>query len=528
MARFPDHLPESLRRLLPPGCSLFPRPQKRRWVLAYERACGGRPQKVLGKEITEPRAALEAALAFLAAQGIDPRANLQRRHDHGPTVKACADRWIQLAEKDPKVAPATLAGYRYHLTHVLPRFGDMPIVQLAPPILRAWIREGFEDVGARTVRHAVSTFTVLVDCAIAEGWIKVAGDDWTRRAVNPLRSPAVRSILPEIDDVEPLVLPIEWVQVLVDAVDVVPLERRARYAVGFCQGLRDGEIAGLKLARLQLVEVPGVLEVAISVATVGKKEGTAWAQPKSTKTKGSRRKLPIHLAAHAAILEWVTIGWEQLVGRRPGPDDYLFPRPDGQAYRPRSAEMLREDLAACGLPTTLDGRAIDFKCARSSFATWLDEMGVERLVRKRLMGHSIGDVTERHYTRRELEQLAAAVNRIALIWPGTLPAMVPAGTTTLANSEFFGSHLRDLNSRPTVYERDDPGPAMVPGRLSRPTKRALEGAQINGQGEDNGLAPLPVVVPPGAARRRARRGRPAQLPAHDVAQRPPASDPGAR
>jgi len=33
----------------------------------------------------------------------------------------------------------------------------------------------------------------------------------------------------------------------------------------------------------------------------------------------------------------------------------------------------------------------------------------ERILRKRLMGHAVRDVTERHYTARELEQLAEAV-----------------------------------------------------------------------------------------------------------------------
>ena len=425
-------------------------------MFAYE-TTAGRPQRVIPKEIVEPRAAVEYVLTFLRAQGIDPRANLDRKRVEGPTVGACADKWLALAEKDPKVAPATLDGYRYHVrVHIRPHLGDAPIVSLAPPALRKWIREAFTEASPRTVQHAVSAFTVLVDVAIAEGSINVDGDDWTKRAVNPLRSPAVRSVVPEADDPDPMVLPLAWVQTLMVAEDRVPLERRARYALAFCEGLRDGEVSGVRIGRLHRDGVPPTVEVAISVATVGSKEpGKRWAQPKATKTKGSRRTLPLHACANAAIGEWLRDGWPVLVGRQAGPDDYLFPRPDGQATRPRSAEFLRADLKACGLPTGIDGRPVDFKAARSSFATWLNDAGVEKLVRKRLMGHVVTDVTERHYTARELAQLAEAVDRIALDWPlgaGTLPVVVPVGTTTEANYSESLSHLRDLNSRPTVYE----------------------------------------------------------------------------
>ena len=515
-AKFPTALPESLRKLLPSGCSLFPRPEKRRWVFAYEAKGGGRPQKVIPGEIVEPRAAVEYVVTFLRAQGIDPGANLDRRKVEGPTVGACADKWIALAEKDPKVAPATLAGYRYHLkAHIRPTFEDTPIVALPRmvPELRKWIRDGFPNASARTVHHAVSAFTVLVDVAIAEQWIRVEGDDWTRHAVNPLRSPAVRDILPEAEDHDPQALPLATVRALIHAVDRVPLERRTRYAVGFTAGLRDGELAGVKVGRIQRSEVPHTIEVVVSVATVGSKvEGkTKWALPKAPKTKGSKRKLPLHPCADAAIGEWLAVGWPELVGRFPTEDDYLFPRPDGQPSRPRSAEMLRADLKACGLPTTIDARPVEFKATRSTFATWLDDAGVDRAVRKRLLGHVVSDVTERHYTRREIEQLAAAVARIDLEWPvlvpagGTLPAMVPTGTAIDSNQLESLSHLRDLNSRPTVYEGGGSVPPVVPTGLHRRRKRRQTQPSNNGRRVDNGLENPPprgaatvAVVPPDA------------------------------
>lgn len=499
--RFPDKLPENLRKRLPAGVSLFPRPEKKRWVFAYEAKGGGRPQKVVPKEIVEPAAAFEYMITFLRAQGIDPGANLDRRKVEGPTVGACGERWLKACEQNVKVAPATLAGYRYHFTkHIAPRFGDVAIVALAVPMLRTWIREDFASVAPRTVHHAVSAFAVLVDHAIAEGWISVDGDDWTKRAVNPLRSPAVRDVLPDPDDPEPMKLPLAWVQTLIDS-PKVPLERRTRYAIAFCHGLRDGEIAGIQLSRIRRDVPPPTLEIAVSVATVGSKvDGeTSWAKPKAPKTKGSKRTIPVHRAADAAIEEWIADGLPKLVGRSPGPDDYLFPRPDGKPARPRSAELLRDDLKAVGLPEVLDGRPVDFKAARSSFGTWLDEAGVERLVRKRLMGHVITDVTERHYTKRELERLAESINKIDLAWPtGTLPAVVPDGTVSAAKSAESLSHLRDLNSRPTVYEGGGHSAPMVPVALVDPTNGTIAADLSNGQRTRNG---------PKKAGRRGAKGR---------------------
>ncbi len=137
--------------------------------------------------------------------------------------------------------------------------------------------------------------------------------------------------------------------------------------------------------------------------------------------KTSNRKGPLHQAAVAAIREWLTDGWPAYVGRQPGPEDYLFPRPDGQPSRPKSARELRGDLERAGLPTQLDGRPFEFKDFRATFATALEEAGVGEKIIKRLMGHKPVGVTETHYTRRGLRTMEAAVALIELEWEGGLP-----------------------------------------------------------------------------------------------------------
>lgn len=412
---------------LPRGCSLFYRDSKKRWVLSYADPTRGQPQKVLPREIQRERDAQAWALTWLEASHLDPSAALVQRRDEGPSVGACAERWLRLREADPRVAPATLKGNRGHLTHhVLPTFAETPIAALAVPELRAWLRglrQTMGPKGARTVRNVFYTLATLFADAMAEGWVK--GE------ANVLDHPGVKRELPVAEDTRPMRLPVLSAQTLIEAA-AVPLERRARYVLAFTTGMRDGEIAGATLAHLHLDAPIPHLEIVQAVAIVGAKGKGGWAKPKAPKTKGSKRTLPLHPAAVAALREWMAEGWPALVGRAPGPADYLFPGEKGGPCRPKSAAQLRADLAAVGLPVEIDGAPVEFKATRSSFATWLDERDVPQPKIKRLMGHTALDVTQRHYTARDLEQLAAAVLVIPLVWTpgtGTRPPAVTAGTT---------------------------------------------------------------------------------------------------
>ena len=290
--------------------------------------------------------------------------------------------------------------------------------------------------------HVVSSLRTLYGVAMAEGWVNAPA--------NLLRHDGVLAEMPEPDDADSVRLSLATVQALITS-PMVPLERRARYALAFTSGLRDGEIAGVRLCVLVLDGMPPTVKIEEAVALVGAKGPKAFAKAKAPKTKASKRTLPVHRAAVAAIREWLDAGYAMLVGRQPGPTDYLFPRPDGQPSRPRSAEFIRDDLKAAGLPDVCDGKPVEFKATRSTFATWLDEAGVDERVRKRLMGHVATDVTEKHYTARELATLAVAVETIDLAWgvvatssidcaavdvcdPGTVPSTVSTGTVIAESS----------------------------------------------------------------------------------------------
>jgi hypothetical protein len=227
---------------LPKGTSLFYRESKKRWVLSYADPVRGQPQKVLPKEIRRQRDAEVWALEWLRVQGLRPDAVLAQRRAEGLTVAACAEKWLGLRERDSRVAPATLTNNRAHVENwILPRFGTTPIAALEVPELRAFIRDLREQRAASTVRNIYSTFCTLYADAMAEGWVK--------SEANIVQHPGVQREVPELECRGAVRLPLEWAAALIGDPRVA-LEWRARYAVAFTSGARDGEIGKASPSRV--------------------------------------------------------------------------------------------------------------------------------------------------------------------------------------------------------------------------------------------------------------------------------------
>jgi integrase len=186
--------------------------------------------------------------------------------------------------------------------------------------------------------------------------------------------------------------------------------------LGCTAGLRDGEIAGLQWQDADLDAPVPVLQVRKAVPMMGEErpDGERGKTTGPTKTQGSVRDVPIHPECLKALKAWKAAGWVEWTGRRPKPHDFVLPNEAGEAWRPRSAEAIREWLRAAECDDKYGGKPIDFHAVRRSFATWLARAGVERAVRKMLMGHVEGDVTEEHYIERDLAMLREAVCRIRL------------------------------------------------------------------------------------------------------------------
>jgi integrase len=105
--------------------------------------------------------------------------------------------------------------------------------------------------------------------------------------------------------------------------DGVPEDRRTFYCLLFLGAMRFGEVAALRWRHHDATLLPlGRLLVAHSYSTKTKKE-------KSVKTE-QPRWVPVHQTLAARLAAWRDHGWDQLMGRKPGPDDLIVPSRRGQ------------------------------------------------------------------------------------------------------------------------------------------------------------------------------------------------------
>ena len=404
------------------------------WVFGYRAGSGQWPEHRVPADVRSRRDAERYAAAWLEEMkkrdGERPTAPVEPPPDRGPTLRELSSRWLELRERNPELATSTVRADRSNLdTHVLPAVGDVPIPELGTGALRRFIRGVREKRANYTTRNIVVTLTTFFDDAMAEEWVVLPA--------NPMRHPGVRKEIPPAQPRSGRVV------VFVPRADAekmlvhptLPEERRARYLVAFTSGLRDGEIAGLTWDDVELdAEVP-LVHVTKSVAIKGP---GGFATVGKTKTETSVRTLPLHSLAVAALAAWKRAGWEQLVGREARGTEPVFPNADGGFTRPRSAELIRDDLAAAECATTCAGHAIDFHATRRSFATWLDANGVTGDTIGRLMGHTGLSVRTRHYTAGDLLAMRQAVETIALdLTPkgANLAAPVLAGSSAPANDQ---------------------------------------------------------------------------------------------
>ncbi len=449
-----------------------------RWILSYGPAPGR--QRVVPREVArgpEPhseRAANRWGLAEVArmeaeSAAVEIAAALPPAPPPELTLAERRDKWLENKAADERLSRATRAEYQSHLdVSILQAFGCQQFSQLDIADLRVWIRTMRKTLAPSTVRNRFSTLSTFWDDARAEGWT---------RAQNLAREPGVRAELPELPRYAARTIPIDDFGKLVLCADNRAV-RRIRYLLAGLAGLCDGEIAGLRLSSARMSDHMLLVREAVAIRGT---TGHATANP--LKNKYRERQIPMHPVLAAALTWWIADGWEQHVCQRPPGDAWLVPRDDGKPWRPRSADLLREDLERAGVQAPA---GFTFHSLRACFASWLEESGVGEACRRRLMGHRGGSTAAVHYTSAVITADRAAVALIPLVLPDLVPSLVPAALEK--------SHLRDLNPRPTVYEIVAPGASRRPDTL-RSAHESPPSANCNGRETFNGEDSSAVVVP---------------------------------
>ena len=112
---------------------------------------------------------------------------------------------------------------------------------------------------------------------------------------------------------------------------------------------------------------------------------------------GKGRIVPVHLKIKPYLERWLSKGGDTIICKGNG-RPILSPW-----YRDTPFAAIAKELGA--------PQATPHWC-RHTFATRLHASGVPELEKKRLMGHASKDVTE-HYTHTDIDQLSAAIRRLA-------------------------------------------------------------------------------------------------------------------
>ena len=420
--------------------SVYQRGDTGDWMLRFKDAEKWRDKRIpRGDGVRTKRDAEAWAREWLSR----PRSN-----EPATSLADYLDRWLERREKNPKVRPSTLANNKGHIEiHVKPALGSTPLAELRPAQLRDFVialrsksaaRCDTRLLAAHTVRNIVATLRDALDDAVGEELI----------ASNPARARLVSAEIPaaETRAGENVIVHLSIAEAERLLKSRLSEERRVRYLLAFTSGMRDGELAGLTWA-----------DVDDSTVRVAKQISTRAATPTRPKTKYAHRVLPLHSLAAEALKTWKATGWVLLVGRRPQPTDPVFADEHGHAHRPRSAELLREDLEAAGCSTKYAGEyPIDFHATRRSFASWLEANEVPGDIVDRLLGQAGKSVRKRHYSATDLEAMRKEVETIRLDLQTVAFAALFAAPVQQAvrdSAAISQSQLRDLNSRPTVYER---------------------------------------------------------------------------
>jgi integrase len=202
-----------------------------------------------------------------------------------------AERWWATCAN---MRPTTRDNYRRRLdTYVLPRFGAMPLNAIDKLAVKEWLA----TMPPPTATVALNVLKLVLDAAVDAGLL----------AANP----ASRMRRPKVVSRDKRFLTPAEIERLARAIDprYATLLRFAAYS-----GLRFGELAGLKVGRLDLLA--GRVQVVEAIATIGGKM-----HPGPTKT-GERRtvRIPRWLCEELGAY---------LAGRPHEPGDYVFTSPRG-------------------------------------------------------------------------------------------------------------------------------------------------------------------------------------------------------
>jgi integrase len=214
-------------------------------------------------------------------------------------------------------------------------FGALPVARVRPRHIIAVIEAAKVKLAPKTIYNVYSVCKALFRDAVIDDHLEA--------------SPCIltKYHLGENVDKDP-----EWRDTalfsreeLVEAISnpLVPWDRQMLYALEGIAALRHGEAAGRRWRHWNRDVQP----------LTGLQISTSYDKDR-TKTKKTRH-MPVHPVLEAMLREWHDVGWPQMMGREPTPDDLIVPMPKSRRVtlgkmrtKNDSFKRLKLDLAQLG------------------------------------------------------------------------------------------------------------------------------------------------------------------------------------
>ena len=293
-----------------------------------------------------------------------------------PTVATWMERW--LTDICPqRTKPTTVRGYRSYVdTWIVPTLGRKRVKELEPGDVRK-LHKTMRDAGRAeaSVRQAHAILQRALKVAEREGLC-------LRNVATLVDPPSSSASIPH-----ETLTPAQARKVL--RVARSPREL-ARLTCALVLGLRQGEALGLRWEDVAIDEHGGAVEITHSLQRV-KGESILG----STKSKSSRRQIPVPAAVARVLLPYV---------EAPDDETWVFPGLSGgeETNPKRDWQLWTDALERAKVPH------VPLHGARGSAASLLGELGVSDRMIADILGHRDVKVTQQHYlTTRESERRKA-------------------------------------------------------------------------------------------------------------------------
>jgi integrase len=355
------------------------------------------------------------------------------------TIKLLSNRWLKLRYDSARTKLNTYLGLQSSLNvwildnEQYPHYSiqdlDIEAGELTPQVLTAWI-DSLDCARASKLTHIYNLKAFFRDCLAQENWLG-------SHVRNPMDKQVVIDIIKDLKETmnanrEVVTLSAKQVNHLFNATSV-PDYRKMRYLMAITCGFRDSELQALhwddidynnnvifiqrqlsKIGTFPAQYVDKLTDKRVSKADMWNLECAVLSNPK----RNSKRKVPLHPLAMQALQWWHNVGFRQFTGTAPIHNGPVFALGlhkklgnPGDYFMPESAALLRKDLQDCDEPL-VDG--IVFHTCRRTYATLLEETGLEREKTSALLGHGGATVASKHYIETNMPLMYAAVGRMAL------------------------------------------------------------------------------------------------------------------